>query len=266
MRNAAQEWVDILSESTYFRFFKDKKTTHDQYWRDFAVYDDYITHSCYPGAVLSRISELIIPEAKIIDIGAGTGAFSIALAENASHVIAVDPSSYHLDVVSAKCTAQDIENIVQINAEWKDVDSDTHTKALKDADYALAAYSIIDPDIENFLQKMHDTASKGIFIVYRAGERDSLDRFAYGDKRSIDYQYMLRVMENMGMDVHTEFFNRNYKLPFSLVLHLYRNSERTESELREFLLENERFDNSSGENHVTFSSTDALLYVLKNNS
>jgi hypothetical protein len=73
-------------------------------------------------------------------------------------------------------------------------------------------------------------------------------------------------MENMGMDVRAEFFKRDYKLPLPLAMHLFRNSERSESEFYHFILENERLDSSSGEEKVIFSATDTLLYVLKNDS
>jgi predicted RNA methylase len=264
--NEVQEWVDSLRGSTCFRFFKDGKGSHDEYWREFAVYDDYIRQSRYPGAVLDRVAGLVMPGAKIIDIGSGTGAFAIPLAEWASEVIAVDPSSYHLGIVASKCIERGIVNITPVNAEWKDVERDRYPEVLENVDYALAAYSIIDPDIENFLQKMYDTASKGIFTVYRAGERDPLDEFAYGDRKSIDYRCIMHVMENMGMDVRAEFFKRDYKLPLPLAMHLFRNSERSESEFYHFILENERLDSSSGEEKVIFSATDTLLYVLKNDS
>jgi ubiquinone/menaquinone biosynthesis C-methylase UbiE len=264
MSSPELEWVDLLYESTYFRFLKDKNISHDEFWTNFGIYDEIVKHSSYPGNIYNRICDLIVPGKKIIDIGAGTGAFTIPLAGIASEVIAIDPSSYHLEILASKCADGCIHNVNFINEEWKHVDEEKYAQALRDVDYTIAAYSIIDPDIESFLKKMYCVSTKGMFIVYRTGERDPLEEFAHGKKRSIDYQYILRVMEEMGLDASVEILQRDYWLPLDLVMRKFKECKRSGSELYNFICESERLDTSSGESKVSFSTKDALIYIFKN--
>lgn len=263
MSSPALEWVDILYESTYFRSLKDKRMTHDDFWKEFGIYDIIIQHSSYPGKIADRICDLIVPGTKILDIGAGTGAFSIPLARLASELVAIDPSPYHLEILAEKCIENDIHNVRYLREEWKDVNKEKYADVLDRVDYTVSAYSIIDPDIASFIQKMYDVSAKGIFIVYRAGDPDPLEIFAHGRKRSIDYQYIVRVMQSMGLNACVEITERKFSLPIELVRHKYRNSERSWEELYTFIVENGRLHSSSVEPAVSFSTGDAVIHILK---
>lgn len=264
MSSPELEWVDLLYESTYFRFLKDKNISHDEFWTSFGIYDEIVKHSSYPGNIYNRMCNLIVPGKKIIDIGAGTGAFTIPLAGVASEIIAIDPSLYHLEILTSKCTDAGIHNVIFINKEWKHVDEEKYSEALKDVDYTVAAYSIIDPDIGSFLKKMYNVSREGMFIVYRAGERDPLEEFAHGKKRSIDYEYILSFIQEMGLTANVEILQRNYCLPLDLVMRKFKDCRRSGSELYNFIIENGRLDVSSGERKVSFYTKDALIYILKN--
>jgi SAM-dependent methyltransferase len=251
----AETWVEALRESTYYRVLEERGLSHDEFWRDYAVYDEMIACSGYPGQVAVRVCNLIPAGSRVVDIGAGTGAFALPLGAQGSRVVAVDPSPFHLEILLGKAKASGCGEIRCVEAEWKDIGSDE----IGPVDYALAAYSFIDADIGLFLRKMVECASKGIFLVYRAGEPDPLAEFATGHRRSISYRHLVDVLAAMGYDCNVEFFPRDYFLPLDLVERQYRSGVRSPEEIRLFLLEHGRLACTGDGDRVACRTVDALI-------
>lgn len=258
MEAIEQAWEEALLASTYYRTLRADGSTHDDFWRTFAAYDEVAAASGYPGALATRISDQIPPGSRVIDVGAGTGAFTIPLARAAAEVVAVDPSSYHLEILGQKAAALGLGNVRCLEAVW----GLEAAGAVGPADYAVAAYSFIDPDLRGFLATMLATASAGIFLVYRAGGPDLLDVFVRGERRPVGYHYLVRMLEAMGAAPTVEFFSRTYCLPLETVLEKYRDGPRTPAGIVTFLEEAGRLSSSpEGGAIVGFAATDALVTV-----
>ena len=130
-------------------------------------------------------------------------------------------------------------------------------------DYSLAAYSLFDEDIENFLAKMIDVTRKGIFIVFRAESFDSLNEFAYGPRPHADYLCLYHILKDMGHQFEVILFPRNYYLPIDLVFKQYRFSKRSREELLGHLSREGRLQEREDGKWAAFSAKDALLYLIR---
>lgn len=250
------QWRNFVAKSSYQHLLKEKGISNDQFWRDYRVYDEISSYMGYPGEILERVSSLISPGSTILDIGAGTGAFAIPLAQKAGRVIALDSSSYQLGILNEKAAARGIENIVLVNQEWSRADLND------DVDYSLAAYSLFDEEIERFLGRMLEVSRRGVFIVFRAGETDILSDFAYGPRPSTDYFCLQNILVEMGYSFQAEIFSRDYWIPLGYVFQQFRFSEKSKEELAGFLRENGRLARREDGPWAYFSSQDALLYRL----
>ncbi len=268
------QWKDFVTRSSYLQTLVEEEISNDQFWRSYGIYDQALMYSGYPGEVLSKISSFISPDATLLDIGAGTGAFAIPLSRKTAQTIAVDPSEYQLQILSEKARQEGLTNIFTIKKEWKDVllfeiseacvsgvdISDSDNSAV---DYSLAAYSLFDEDIEHFLTKMIDVTEKGIFIVFRAEGVDSLNEFAFGPRPYADYTCLYHILNDLGYRFDVTLFPRNYSLPIDLVFKQYRFCKKGHEELLDHLSREGRLEERADSKWASFRATDALLYLIR---
>lgn len=98
----------------------------------------------------------------VLDVGAGTGRFCLALAPRVEQVIAVDGSKAMLSVLARSSRAQGISNIRRVESRWEDVDH----QELPRADVVVSSYVLpLIAEAEPFLAKM-DAACRGRAFVY----------------------------------------------------------------------------------------------------
>jgi len=257
------QWRDFVRRASYVHDLNKEKISNDQFWRSYGIYDQVLAHSGYPGEILTKISSFFSPGATFLDIGAGTGAFAISLSRITSRTIAVDSSAYQLEVLLKKAGKEGLTNITTIEKEWKDVQASEISEYIPAVDYSLAAYSLFDEDIENFLSKMIDVTKKGIFIVFRADRPDSLNEFAYGPRPYADHLCLYNILKDMGHQFDTILFSRNYFLPMELVYKQYRFSKRDSEELAGHLRAEGRLQEREDGKWAAFSARDALLYLIR---
>jgi len=97
----------------------------------------------YPGAFLPHIAPLLLPTDTLLDVGAGTGAWSLALAPLVSRVTAVDMSGEALDALKEEMRVRGIANIELLKLQWADFNGPTHDVCL--CAHAVSALTA-DPD------------------------------------------------------------------------------------------------------------------------
>lgn len=69
-----------------------------------------------PSPEIDLLSELgLSPEGTIVDFGAGTGVFSLAVAERCEHVVAVDVSETMLDMIDEKLESRGIQHVETVH-------------------------------------------------------------------------------------------------------------------------------------------------------
>jgi 2-polyprenyl-3-methyl-5-hydroxy-6-metoxy-1,4-benzoquinol methylase len=155
--------------------------------------------------ILSQIS----PDATVLDIGAGVGAWSAIMARKAKYVTAVEPSSSMISVMQDSLAEEGIANVTIVQGSWPDVRVEPH-------DYSLCSHSMYGyPDLTGFVRRMVETTRKTCFLLLRAptldGVRSEAARHIWGQPLdspnfTIAYNILLQMgiyanvlMENTGL-------------------------------------------------------------------
>ncbi len=112
------------------------------------------------GAIL-QIAE-VTKQTTILDVGAGTGRFSIPLAKLALYVTAVDPSPEMLKYLQKNAVEAGVESKIRmINRKWEDSD---FKKDLQPHEIVIAPYVMGHLDVERALPLLIATSLKWVFI------------------------------------------------------------------------------------------------------
>ncbi len=104
----------------------------------------------------------IEPEATFLDLGAGTGAWTIFLAQRARQVTAVDPSPAMLKVLRENVAEAGLTNVEVVEGAWPHVDVPPH-------DYSLCSHAMYGiPDFELFVRKLEAATLRRCYLLLRA--------------------------------------------------------------------------------------------------
>ncbi|MBN1287409.1 MAG: class I SAM-dependent methyltransferase [Anaerolineae bacterium] len=138
--------------------YGDKSEADDRaLWESFAAqYDDRVP-VCVE--VLDILKSLLQPDDIVLDVGAGTGRYTLPLARAARRVTALDPSPDMLARLCEKMTAQGISNIDLLETTVEAAELAPH-------DLVLAAWSLYrQRDILASLRKLVEAARRALVIV-----------------------------------------------------------------------------------------------------
>lgn len=115
--------------------------------------------------VLSTIGKS--PGATVLDIGAGTGAWTLLLAPHVAKVTALEPSDAMADVLAEKVAARAIANVEIIRGQWPDADVAPH-------DFTIAAHSFYDCEkLRDWVERMAAVTRKTCFMLLRIALPDT---------------------------------------------------------------------------------------------
>src|SRR5699024_7431080 len=104
--------------------------------------------------VVTALAGLVDDDARVIDIGAGGGRFTIPLARRVRKVVAVEPSAGMRDELQTGIEETGVENVEIVAVDWADAD-------VEPADLVFAAhvtYSL--RSVEPFLRKLDARATR----------------------------------------------------------------------------------------------------------
>jgi 2-polyprenyl-3-methyl-5-hydroxy-6-metoxy-1,4-benzoquinol methylase len=152
-----------------------------------------------------RLRDEVTPQTSVLDVGAGTGRFTVALAPQAQHIIAVEPSAVMLDYLRRDAREQGLTNISYVQTTWQDAPADLH------ADIVICSH-VLYPirDIVPFLAKLQSATRCTCYIYLRATQMDALTahlwRHFHGDERCLQpgYIHSLDVLYAMGIYANVE--------------------------------------------------------------
>ncbi len=152
-----------------------------------------------------RLRDEVTPQTSVLDVGAGTGRFTVALAPQAQHIIAVEPSAVMLDYLRRDACEQGLTNISYVQTTWQDAPADLH------ADIVICSH-VLYPirDIVPFLAKLQAATRRVCYIYLRATQMDALTahlwRHFHGDERCLQpgYIHALDVLYAMGIYANVE--------------------------------------------------------------
>ncbi|MGI6366904.1 MAG: class I SAM-dependent methyltransferase [Anaerolineae bacterium] len=107
--------------------------------------------------VLSQVDA----DTTVLDIGAGTGSWTLLLAKQAGHVTALDPSRAMLEVLQENLAEAGLQNVSVVYGGWPDTQVEPHDLVL----CAHAMYGI--PDFPHFVHRLQEVARRRICLLVR---------------------------------------------------------------------------------------------------
>jgi len=158
--------------------------------------------------ILSRVDA----DSTVLDIGAGTGAWSMMLARHVRRVTAVDPSESMLSVLRENMTAENAANVSVIQGAWPDVDVEPH-------DFSLCSHAMYGcPDLAAFIRGMEKRTRRTCFLLLRAPARDCIQaeaaRHLWGQPfDSPNFAIAYNVLIQMGIYANVLMENTGYWKP-----------------------------------------------------
>jgi len=167
-------------------------------------YDLQLEYNNYPGILLEKIQSHLNKHSTVLEIGAGTGAFTIPLARQVKEVTVVEPSAEMCKYLRSK--AEGLANICIVNKRWEDVDFEKigwHDMALG----AHSLYSIVD--IDTALKKMASAAKRQLCFIIGASPvsfyEDTWQRFKENKYRpSPSFIHLYHVLYQLGLFANVE--------------------------------------------------------------
>jgi SAM-dependent methyltransferase len=172
-----------------------------------------------------------IDNMKVLDIGAGPGAFTLAFAERAQEVVALEPATAMTAFIKKQVAQKEIKNIRIIEETWEEVDLKKHNLE-QHFDLVFASMS---PGVNNreTLDKALSCAKQYCFISSFAGKRRN-------DALSELWQIMFgeNVPDRTGNIIY--IFNLLYARGFDLSFKVWEEKVTMENTVEEAVLRLER--------------------------
>lgn len=108
-----------------------------------------------------RVRSACTPETSVLDVGAGTGRHTLALAPHVKRVTAVDPSAAMLGFLKEDAAAQSLGNITAIESGWMEADIEPH-------DIVICSHVLYPiADVVPFVRKLTSHARDRVFVYLR---------------------------------------------------------------------------------------------------
>ncbi|HXK34149.1 MAG TPA: class I SAM-dependent methyltransferase [Dehalococcoidia bacterium] len=108
-----------------------------------------------------RVRGAATRETTVLDVGAGTGRHTLALAPHVAHVTAVDPSAAMLGLLREDAAARSLGNITAVESGWMEADAGAH-------DIVICSHVLYPiADVVPFLRKLTSHARARVFVYLR---------------------------------------------------------------------------------------------------
>ncbi len=202
------DWCKLweqLSDIQNKAFGRKKGHKEDDFWKHKATHFDKMVDERWSKPDSSRdflIQKLKdTPGSSLLDIGAGTGKWSLLVSPYTSKVTALDPSLAMQEILRGKIQKHKILNIDIVTGTWPEDDVAPH-------DFILASHSMYGvADFKAFVNKMSTTATKACILLLRAPFADSImaaaARHVFGQPYdSPNFQIAYNIL--LGMDIYPD--------------------------------------------------------------
>ncbi|MEX2245941.1 MAG: class I SAM-dependent methyltransferase [Dehalococcoidia bacterium] len=109
-----------------------------------------------------RVRAAVSAETSVLDVGAGTGRHTLALASHVRRITAVDPSDAMLGFLRQDIAERALNNVEVVHAEWMNAN-------VEPADVVICSHVLYPiADILPFVRKLEAAARSRVFIYLRA--------------------------------------------------------------------------------------------------
>jgi SAM-dependent methyltransferase len=218
MESAIQRWNEILdarAQQMDEAYAQLNRTSADFWERRASGFHRSTKDTVANDPLYIRLCDKISSHSSILDVGAGTGRFTLSLAPLVDRVIAVEPSAAMLNFLRRDAAAKGLTNISFIETTWQEASDSLQ------ADIVICSH-VVYPirDIEPFLLKLQSASLGTCFIYARATHMDALTadiwRHFHHDDRCLPpgYIQVLDVLYEMGIYANVDVVNVSPSLRF----------------------------------------------------
>jgi len=248
MQSAIERWHEILDarakqmDAVYARL---GRTSADFWERRAKNYHRSTKETVTSDPLFLKLRQVVTPRTTVLDVGAGTGRFALAIAPYAQQVTAVEPNAAMLNYLQQDATEEKLSNVSALLTSWQEAPTDLS------ADIVLCSH-VLYPiwDVEPFIAKLRAATRKACYIYMRAVHFDSstspLWKHFHGDERcpAPGYIHALDVLFEMGIYANVEIVRMPGALRYPsldvateelLEQLILSDDEHTRSELRSLL-------------------------------
>jgi SAM-dependent methyltransferase len=121
-----------------------------------------------PDALLDSVLKTVDGDTSVVDIGAGSGRWTIPLALKAKTVTAVEPSREMLEILRENVQAAKLRNVRVVQSTWENAVVEPH-------DIVLCAHAMYSsPDLLAFVKKMEQNAGQTCYLDLRLPPADGI--------------------------------------------------------------------------------------------
>jgi hypothetical protein len=199
--NYSELWFDLVKLGSERRQKKTKPGTSDQWLGkakefDQRVNDRWRQNDSSRDFMIRTLNEF--PDATIVDIGAGSGAWVSLFSSYAKSVTAIDSSNSMLEQLKIRIQAEKLESVKIIEGCWPDVKLEPH-------DISFCSHAMYGAeDFVSFITAMQAVTRKRIVLLIRAPQVDGLMSQAFKmvwghPYDSPNYQIAINILWQMGI-------------------------------------------------------------------
>src|SRR6185312_8313668 len=218
METAVERWNAILNaraqqmDAAYARLGRSSADFWDRRARGYhRSTKDTVAHDPF----YLRLRQVLTAQTDILDVGAGTGRFTLALAPYVKHITVVEPNAAMLNYLRQDASEQELTNISYIQTAWQDAPDDLQ------ADVVICSH-VLYPirDIVPFLTKLQAATRDTCYIYMRSTHIDALTadiwRHFHGEERRLPPGYIsaLDVLYEIGIYANVEIVKIQSSLRF----------------------------------------------------
>jgi len=218
MESALQRWYGILdarSRQMDAAYEKLNRTSADFWERRASGFHRSTKDTVAQDPFFIRLREVVSSRSSVLDVGAGTGRFSLSLAPLVGHIIAVEPSAAMLNFLRQDATAKELTNISFVQSTWQEASDNLQ------ADIVICSH-VVYPirDIGPFLLKLQSASLQACYIYARATHMDALTadlwRHFHHDDRCMPpgYIHVLDVLYEMGIYANVDVVTASSSLRY----------------------------------------------------
>ncbi|HEU5382691.1 MAG TPA: class I SAM-dependent methyltransferase [Ktedonobacteraceae bacterium] len=154
-------------------------------------------------------------QSKMLDVGAGTGRFTLALAPLVEQITALEPNTAMLSYLRAELAAHNLANVTLLQSSWEEAPADVR------ADMVICSH-VLYPILEvaPFLKKLHAASKQSCYLYLRATSIDLLTaplwRHFHGIERCLPpgYIHALDVLYELGIYANVEVVTAPFILSY----------------------------------------------------
>ena len=229
---ALQEWQERVAAC-----HKEREESDNEVWQRLAHwYDNWVQQNDYVELVLPRLLQLVGSTTRVLEIGPGSGAFTLPLASNVEEVVAFEPSSAMRQILAQNLIKAGITNVRLFPSRFEDelIEMD------RSFGLALASHSLYNMKSINVVIRRLVNLARHVFIVIGSGEqrkwyRRLHRRFTGKDRLSSPhFQHFYAVLLEMGIYADVEIIKTSANYVYD------SEEELIEWWMRHFRLEEDR--------------------------